>query len=230
MKLFTCLLLCLAATAGFAQDRVATFTVITDTSAAHSSAPKRIRAVLAAQDDSEHIDSLKIKFYPGASKFHLNGENGLLTWFSYTNPPKDKKRINVEADQTSFGSLLYRNTLYVCTPGHPQQSLPVINEFLKSVDATPLTKADAQAVALLTAKCSDTLQVYGDIQSTSQSTQALMQKVASPPVTTMVDGDIHVEFYSWSALPDGAISKWSFLFRADRLAAIARTEVSKAEQ
>ncbi len=228
MKIFITFLLFVFVSSGGGQTRIATFTVITSASDAHSAAPKHIRAVLPAEDNSEHLGTLKIKFYPEALDFVLNGKSGLLEWFSYTNPPKDKRRIFVEADQTSFGSLLYRNTLYVCQPGQPQQSLPVINQLLASTLSGSLTKIDAQSVALMLAKCSDTLQVYGDPQSTSEPAQKRMQNIASPPVSTMVDQDVRVEFYSWSALPDGTISKWTFLFRANRLLTVTRTGVSKA--
>jgi hypothetical protein len=67
------------------------------------------------------MDTLKIKFHPGTVNFVLRDKDGLLTWFSYTNPPKDKKRISIEADRTSFGALLYGKTLYVCTPDRPQR-------------------------------------------------------------------------------------------------------------
>ena len=89
---------------------------------------------------------------------------------------------------------------------HPQ-SLPVINELLSSAKAGSLRDTEAQSIALLMAKCSETLQVYGDPQRISESTQKRMQKVASPPTNRMVDGDISVEFYSWAALPNGKISK-----------------------
>jgi hypothetical protein len=224
------LLLCAFASSGFSQTKAVTFTVITDASAAHSPAPEHIRAVLPMEDTSAHINSRKIRFYPGGSKFVFRNAEGLLTWFSYTSPPKNKKRVYIEADQTSFGALLYRNTLYVCTPDQPQQSLPVINALLASVHADSLNELEAQSVALLMAKCSDTLQVYGDPQSTSEAAQKQMQKVASPPITAAVNGDTKVEFYSWSTLPNGAISRWSFLFRANRLLTVDRVEVSPAAQ
>jgi hypothetical protein len=228
MKICIIPLLCALASSGLSQTKSEIFTIITDSSAAP--APKHIRGVLSAEDTSAHIDTQKIRFYPGILKFVFRDEDGILTWFSYTNPPKDKKRISIEADQTSFGALLYRSTLYVCTPDQPQQSLPVINDLLASAHAGSLKEVEAQSIALLMAKCSATLQVYGDPQSTSESAQRRMQKVASPPVTTTVNGDIKVEFYSWSALPDGAISKWSFLFRANRLLTVGRIEVSHAAQ
>jgi hypothetical protein len=224
MNIFARLLICFVASAAFAQTKAVTFTVITANSAAHPPAPNHIRAILSSEDNSEHIDTLKIKFFPNSSQFVLRGEHGLLTWFSYTDPPTDKKKAFIEADQTSFGALLYRNTLYVCTPDRPQHSLPVINELLASAKADSLGEADAQSIALLMAKCSNTLQVYGDPQSTLKSAQERIQKVASPPATTTVNGDIKVEFYSWSALPDGAISKWTFLYRANRLLTVARSK------
>ena len=230
MNIFLSLIIWCLASDAFAQTRSVTFTVITADSPARPHAPNHINALLSSKDDSEHINSLKIKFYSNPSKFVLKGESGLLTWFSYTDPPTDKKKVCIEADQTSFGALIYRNTLYVCSPDRPQQSLPVINELLASAKVDSLEESEAQSVALLMAKCSNTLQVYGDPQSTSESAQKRMQKMASPPSITTVNGDIKVEFYSWSALPDSAISKWSFTFHANRLLMVARTEVSKAAQ
>jgi hypothetical protein len=230
MRLFTIAVLCAVATLGLAQTKTETLTIITATSAAHSQYPKHIRAVLSAKDDSVHIDTRKIKFHPGPVKFAFEGQDGLLTWFSYTNPPRDRKRVFIEADQTAFGALLYRSTLYVCSPDRPQESMPVINALLASATASPLSETDAQSISLLTAKCSDALEIYGDPQSSSESAQRRLQKVASPPITTTANGEIKVVFYSWSALPDDAISKWTFRFRANRLLSLDRIALSESPQ
>jgi len=230
MRLFVAFAFCTVATLGLAQTRTETFTVISATSAAHSQFPKHMRAVMSAEDDSEHINTLKIKFHPDFRSFAFNGRDGLLIWFSYTNPPRDKKRVSIEADQTSYGALLYGKTLYVCAPNRPQKSLPVINALLASAKAAPLSEADAQSISLLTAKCSDALQVYGDPEPSSESAQKRMQKVASPPVTTTANGDITVVFYSWSALPKDAISKWSFCFRGNRLWSVDRIGIVEPPQ
>jgi hypothetical protein len=228
MKMLPSLLISCFACTVFAQTKTVTFTVVSAGSAAVSSAPKHIRAVLSTEDDSEHVDTLKIRFYPGPSKFVVAGQEGLLTWFSYTNPPMDRKRVFVEADQTTFGGLLYENILYVCTPNQPQKSLAVINQLLASVGSSHLSASDAEAIALLLAKCSNTLQVFGDPQSTSEDAQRRMEKIASPPTSTRVDGEIHVDFYSWSALPTDAISKWSLVFNAHSLVKVDRVVLSAA--
>lgn len=230
MRLFTIAVLCAVTTLGLAQTRTETFTIVTATSGTHSQYPKHIEAVLSAKDDSVHIDTRKIWFHPGSLRFAFEGQDGLLTWFSYTNPPSDRKRVYIEADQTAFGALLYKNTLYVCAPHRPQESIAVINALLASAKADPLSEADAQSISLLMAKCSDALQVYGDPQSSSKSAQKRMQKVASPPYTTTGNGEIRVEFYSWSALSDDAISKWTFHFRANRLLSLDRIGISQPQQ
>ena len=230
MRLFTIAVLCVVATLGLAQTKTETFTVITAASATQWQYPKHLRAVLSANDDSLHIDTRKIKFQPNPLRFVFEGQDGLLTWFSYTNPPSDRKRVFIEADQTAFGALLYKNTLYVCAPNRPQGSLAVINAFLASAKADPLSEAGAQSISLLTAKCSDALQIYGDPQASSESAQRRMQKVASPPLTTTMNGEIKVVFYSWSALPDDAISKWTFHFRENRLMSLDRIGISQPPQ
>ena len=82
-------------------------------------------------------------------------------------------------------------------------------------------------MALLFAKCSDTVQIYGDEQSSSEDAQRRMQAVAVPPVVKTLNGEISVVFYSWSALPVGEISKWSFLFRAEQIVSVRRDPVSE---
>ena len=105
---------------------------------------------------------------------------------------------------------------------------PVMNALLSSVSSVSLTEAEARSIAFLFAKCSDTLQIYGDDKAAfiSAEAQQQMEKIAKPPTSENRNGDISVVFYSWSALPAGEVSKWTFLFRGNEVVSVKREPVS----
>ena len=221
------LLLCMMVPCAVAQTNSVELTVV------HADAPpkgvtsNRVKAVFPNGEGPPVNKPRKIKYYPRPVPFEFRGAEGELTWFSYTNPPKDKNTFFVEADQPILGSLLYRGKLYVCSSSSAQSSIPVINALLSSASSASLTEDEARSMALLFAKCSDTVQIYGDEQSSFEDAQKRMQNVAVPPVVRALNGEISVVLYSWSALPVGEISKWSFLFRAKEIVSVRRDPVSE---
>src|SRR5258707_14521112 len=144
MKINKALLLCLVSHIAFAQTKFVEFTVVKTDPVSDKYASSHVKAVLPKGEGPQSHESRKIRFYPRPVPFTFRGAHGLLTWFSYTNPPKGRKTVFVEADQPSFGSLLYRETLYVCASSSPQSSVPVINELLASAGSNPLTEEEAR--------------------------------------------------------------------------------------
>lgn len=228
MKISLALFFCMTAASGFAQTDSAVLTVLSDSAVADKHLPKRVNAILPKGERGNTDEFQKIRFYRQRLPFELKGANGVLAWFSYTNPPKDKRAIFVEADQTTFGSFLLRDRLYVCSLRSLQSSVPVMNALLSSVSSVSLTEAEARSIAFLFAKCSDTLQIYGDDKAAfiSAEAQQQMEKIAKPPTSENRNGDISVVFYSWSALPAGEVSKWTFLFRGNEVVSVKREPVS----
>ena len=103
-----------------------------------------------------------------------------------------------------------------------------MNALLSAISTESMTEAEARSLALLFAKCSDTLQIYGDDKPSffSAEAQQKMEKVATPPVLENHNGNISVVFYSWSALPAGELSKWTFLFRGNEVVSVKREPAS----
>jgi len=227
VKISLVLFLCMAAS-GFGQTDSTELTVLRDSSVVDEHVPKHLTAILPKGEQGNTEEFRKIRFYRQRLPFEFRGAKGVLVWFSYTNPPKDRRTVFVEADQTTFGSFLLQNHLYVCSFRSIQSSVPVMNALLSSVSSAPLTEVEARSMALLFAKCSDTLQIYGDDKPSFLSTEAQlkMEKVASPPASENHNGDISVVLYSWSALPAGEVSKWTFLFRGNEVVSVKREPVS----
>lgn len=228
MKIPITLLLCFVGPSLLAQNKSVELTVVRPDTSVQSNFKSHLLAILPYGEEPRSSRSNKIKFYARPVPFELRGKQGMLTWFSYTNPPEDEGRFYTEADQPVLGSLLYEDKLYVCSSRSIQSSIPVVNELLSSTGSEPLTKAEALSIALLFAKCSDTVQIYGDEKSSffSEEAQEKMGKVAVPPVAKTVNGQIAVTFYSWSALPAGEVSKWSFSFQGNQLAKVRREPIS----
>jgi hypothetical protein len=103
-----------------------------------------------------------------------------------------------------------------------------MNALLSAISSESITEAEARSLAILFAKCSDTLQIYGDDKPSffSAEAQQKMEKVAAPPASENHNGDISVVLYSWSALPAGEVSKWTFLFRGNEVVSVKREPVS----
>lgn len=226
MKSWIILLMCLVAPAVFAQTDSVKLAVVRAETTGDEKMPDYLEAILPKGQRSETDKSEKIKFYPRSVPVELRGRKGALVWFSFTNPPKDKKTFYVEADQNVFGSILFGHKLYVCSLLSIQSSVPVINEFLATLNSDPLTEDEGRSMALLFAKCSGTLEIYGEGKS-SEDVQKLMQKVAAPPVAAALNGGISVVFYSWSALPVSEVSKWTFHFQGKEIVSVTREPVSE---
>lgn len=228
MRIGMTLLLLVVGSPLLAQNEAVELTVVRTKVLAQETSGSHLKAIFPKGEEPQTGESKQIKLYPRPVPFELRGVQGELTWFSYTNPPKDKRVIYTEADQTTFGSFLFRDHLYVCSWRSIQSSVPVMNALLSSVSSESLTEAEARSLALLFAKCSDTLQIYGDDKPSffSAEAQQKMEKVAAPPTSENHNGDISVVLYSWSALPAGEVSKWTFLFRGNEVVSVKREPVS----
>jgi hypothetical protein len=226
MKGSLALILVLSAPFAFCQTESVTLKVSSSKSASgRKTGLESVKAIFPNKQADKHE---AIKIYSNSESFTLRNRSGRLVWFSFTRPGIRGARVSIEADQAVFGALLYDQTLYVCAPESAQASLPVINKLLFSeVDPKPLTQAESLTVALLTAKCSNTLQVYGDPHASLGSAQDRMQGVAAPPVVSVTAMGTQVVFYAWSALPVGEISRWTMAFGPNNLAKVESISVAK---
>ncbi|HYG98736.1 MAG TPA: hypothetical protein VD837_06355 [Terriglobales bacterium] len=194
MKIATTILLLIVTSPLFAQTEAVELTVVHTNTLTGGDFDHHLTAIFPKGEEPHTGESRKIRLYPRPVPFELRGVQGKLTWFSYTNPPEDSSVIYTEADQPTFGSFLLRDHLYVCSWRSIQSSVPVMNALLSSVTSEPLTEPEVRSIALLFAKCSDTLQIFGDEKPSFSSAEAQkqMEKIATPVVSELRDGNICV--------------------------------------
>jgi hypothetical protein len=226
VKIAIILFLGLAAAAGVAQTDTVDLTVLRNNSADVKHIPKHLEAILPSGMTGKPDESRQIEFFTQMIPFEFRGADGIVVWFSYRNPPKGKGWHHAEADQPTYGSFFYRRKLYVCSLGSIQSSIPVINELLSSGNRSPLTEGEARSMALLFARCSETLQIYGDTPHISDEAREQLKGLASAPTARTVDGNVQVTFYSWSSFPVSRANKWSFVFRGTKIVSVDREPIS----
>lgn len=209
-----------------AQVRNSALTVVDRGSIPVRDIPQKIQAIVPLEGMPDGIESRTISFYSRTVPVEIMGAKGLLAWFSYTHPPKQKMMVSVEADQPTFGSVLYNRKLYVCPQQSPSASIPVMNRLIASLGTESITDGDAISLALAMAKCSSTLYIFADPQGASKEGDDRMRSVASPPKVKRVKGNVQVEFYSWAPLPQGEMSRWLITFEEKAVREILRVPIS----
>jgi hypothetical protein len=185
--------------------------------------PSRLEAVIPPDVMPE--GSHKIRFYHWSLPVNLARNQAQLAWFSYTNPPKDKRMIWADADMPVYGGFIHHETVFVCSPISAEASTPVLNAFLHSMAVKTLNGSEAREFALLSAKCIGATQIYGDSKRISDDVgRELLAKVAAFPTVETAENQTKVVFYSWEALR-GSVVKWSFVFGPQQVVSIHEEEV-----
>jgi hypothetical protein len=218
------LVACLGAAFRSVESESVSLTVVRVGTQIEKSIPSRLEAVIPADVWPE--GSHKVRFYRTSLPVNLRHSDAQLAWFSYTNPPKDKGWVSIEADMPVFGGFIHRDRMYVCSPISTQTSTPVLNAFLRSLSVEKLSDSEVRDFALLTAKCMGATQIYGDSQRINDNIgRELLARAASLPTVETVEDHTTVVFYSWEALK-GSVIRWSFIFGPKEIRSIHQEPVS----
>lgn len=208
----------LAATCCLVEAESVVLTVVQVGSPIERTIPSRLEATIAAGVEAEGTH--KIRFYRTLVPVRLAGTEGKLAWFSYTNPPKDKHWIHIEADMPVYGGFINQSRLYVCSPTSGEDSVPVLNAFLRAIPVEKLSDVEARDFALLSGQCMGAGQIYGHTEQIADPIgRELLARVAAPPTVGVSEHQTIVVFYSWDALK-GSVMKWSFVYRAAQVHSI----------
>ena len=193
---------------------------------AELSMPDRLETVFPRGERPDADNAAKLKFYSVISRFALREKDGLVIPFSFTNVPKKRWSVSIEADKNVYGAILFGKRLYVCSSLSTESSIPVINSLLASIGPRPLSVNETRSIATAVAICSGAVYIYGGGSTLPDNVRKQMEQVASAPEVVNHQGDISVFLYSWSAVPVPAVIKWSILFRGNEVVGLKREPIS----
>ncbi|MBZ5555394.1 MAG: hypothetical protein LAO21_22015 [Acidobacteriia bacterium] len=185
-----------------------------------------VQAVFPEDQQPKATETQKIIIHPHPREVAIGKGKSLLVWFSYTNPPTNKHEVYGEADQPDFGAVLSNRTLYVCSWRSPELSVPVLNQYLRSVLSGRMSQKDARSTAVLLARCSEHLQVLDETTPELDGLREQLVKIGHLPTVVATTDGFLVTFFTWTGLPQGELSKWSIHMKGRLIADVKREHVT----
>jgi len=185
-----------------------------------------VLAVFPEDEQAKAIETRRIIIHPHPREVDIGTTKSLLVWFSYTNPPTNKREVQGEADQPDFGALLSDRTLYVCSRRSPKLSVPVLNQYLRSALSGRMSEKDARSTAVLLARCSEHLQVLDETTPELDGLREQLVKIGHLPTVVPTSDGFLVTFFTWTGLPQGEVSKWSIQMKGKLIADVKRDHVT----